>query len=219
MSIVVDLIVVAIILLNIFIGYKRGLTGSILKIASFIIAIILAAILYKPVASVVIENTQWDDNLKQSIVSMLNGQVQEDGKINEEDSNLSNELVNYINNSLEQAKNDAKEQIVPTVAENITVTIVNAGSAIAIFIVARIILLIVAFILKFITELPILKQIDKTGGIIYGILAGLIFVWVILAIVSFISPTIADTGLVEAISKSSICGFMYNNNLLLKMIF
>ena len=67
MGIIVDLIIIAIVLLFVFLGYKKGLTGSLIKVLSFIIAIVLAFVFYKPLANIVLENTQIDDNIKATI--------------------------------------------------------------------------------------------------------------------------------------------------------
>ena len=219
MSIIVDLVVIAILVINLLIGYKRGLTGSILKIASFVIAIILVAILYKPVGNLVMQTTNWDEDLQTSIEQMLEGEIKEDGTIEKEESNLPNAMVQYINEQIVKVADEAKGQIIPTVAKDITITIIYAASAVGIFIIARIALGIVTILMKWITELPIIKQVDKTGGIIYGILAGLVIVWIIFAIISFISPMVENTGLIEAISKSYIATIFYNNNLLLQILF
>ena len=61
MGIIVDLIIVAILILFILMGYKKGFTGSLIKLASFAIALVLAFVLYKPVANIVIEKTQIDE--------------------------------------------------------------------------------------------------------------------------------------------------------------
>ena len=55
MGIVVDLCVVAILALCVFIGYKKGLAGSVFKILSFFLAIIITLIIYKPVTINVIK--------------------------------------------------------------------------------------------------------------------------------------------------------------------
>lgn len=219
MTLVIDLVILAIIVLNVGIGFKRGLTGSLLKIASFFIALIIAFLFYKPVADLVIANTNWDDDLQASIEQMLNGEVGEDGKVSEEQSSLPKEMVEYINQNIDKVVQEAKNEVVPTVATQITSTIIQAGSAIVLFIIAKIILTIVSFLLKFITELPILKQVDKTGGIIYGLIAGLVFIWIVLAIISLLSPALENTGFIKAISESAIGGFLYNNNLLMTIIF
>ena len=219
MTLAIDLVILAIIVANVGIGFKRGLTGSLLKIASFFIALIIAFLSYKPVANLVIANTNWDDNLQASIEQMLIGEVGEDGKVSEEQSSLPKEMVEYINQNIDKVVQEAKNEVVPTVATQITSTIIQAGSAIALFIIAKIILTIVSFLLKFITELPILKQVDKTGGIIYGLIAGLIFIWIVLAIISLFTPALENTGFIKAISESFIGGFLYNHNVLMTIIF
>lgn len=219
MSIIIDLIIIGIIGLCIFLGYKRGLTGSILKIISFVLAIILTFIFYKPVASLVIENTDWDENIKQSIVGMLDKQVEENGKIEKDSTNLPDIIVNYINESLEGTVEKTKQEILEVAATNISITIINAGAAVAVFIIARLLLIVVRVFAKFITDLPLIKQVDKTGGIVYGLIEGLVIIWIIVSILSFISPLMEQTGLIEAINKSFLGGILYNNNLLLKIIF
>ena len=57
MSIIIDLIIVGILGLSIFFGYKKGLTKCVIKILSFVIALVVAFILFKPVSNFVIKNT------------------------------------------------------------------------------------------------------------------------------------------------------------------
>ena len=63
MALIIDLIIVAIILLFTFLGYKRGLIKVAIKLCTFFIAIIIAFILYKPIANVVIKNTEIDNKI------------------------------------------------------------------------------------------------------------------------------------------------------------
>lgn len=219
MSIIIDLIIIGIIGLCIFLGYKRGLTGSILKIISFILAIILTFIFYKPVASLIIDNTDWDENIKKSIIEMLDNEVEENGKIEEESTNLPNVIVNYINETLGETVEKTKQEILVVAASNIATTIINAGSAVLVFIIARLLLIIVRVFAKFITDIPLIKQVDKAGGIAYGVIQGLVIIWIIVSILSCVSPLMEQTGIIEAINKSFLGGILYNNNLLLKIIF
>ena len=68
MWIVFDLLVIGIIALCTFIGYKQGLVKAIIKILSFVIAIVIALILYKPVSNIIIKNTSIDDNIKNATI-------------------------------------------------------------------------------------------------------------------------------------------------------
>ena len=71
MSIVLDLIVILIIALFTFIGYKQGLIKTAIKITSFFIAIIIALILYKPVSALIIKNTTIDDKIESTIIEKI----------------------------------------------------------------------------------------------------------------------------------------------------
>ncbi len=214
---IIDLIIVGIIGICLFLGYKRGLTGSILKILSFVIALIIAFVLFKPVSNFIINNTLIDEKIEQSIIGIVEKDADEEGKIKQENTNLPQNMVEHINEAIENATEDAKRQVLEETARGIAISVINASVAVIVFIVARIMLIFIKAIANLITELPIIKQVDKTGGILYGLIEGLIITFVLLAIISFISPLIEDTGLLVNINESVIGNFMYNNNILLKI--
>lgn len=229
MGIIIDVIIIAILLVCVIMGYVKGLTGSLLKIVSFILAIAVAFILFKPVSSFIINNTDWDESLEQSIRQMVleedENNTQNNENTNQENSNEKNGsnmpsvIINYINDAVEKAGEDAKHTVVDATAREVAETIINGGVLVSLFIIARIVLIFIKGLAKLITELPIIKQFDKTGGIIYGLLQSLVIVYILLAIISFISPMIAETPVLQAIQESYIGSLLYNNNLLLKLIF
>ena len=212
MSIIVDIAILAIIVLCIIIGYVRGLTGSLIKILSFVLSLIIAFVLFIPVSNLIINNTEIDENLESSIRNMI---IQDEQN---EDENMPEAITDYIGQKIDQAADDAKEAIVDSTARDVALTIVKAGTWIALFIIARILLIFLRFITSLIAKLPVIKQFDKLGGIIYGLIEGLIIVYFLLALISFISPMLNGT-LANAIDESFVGSMMYNNNLLLKIIF
>lgn len=222
MSLIVDLIILAILVLCIALGYHKGLTGAILKIVSFVLALVIAFILFKPVSSFVIDKTNWDENLEQGIRNMIisdEGTTPVEEKEKDENQSMPTVMMEYINKTVENAGNEAKEAIADATARDMAVTIINAGVWIGLFIVARIVLIFVKGLANLITKLPVIKQCDKLGGIAYGVLQAFVIIYGILAIISFVSPTLNGTGITEGIQKSFIGSMMYNNNLLLKIIF
>ena len=238
MGIIIDVIIIAILAICIGLGFKRGLTGSLLKIVSFILALIIAFVLFKPVSNFIIDNTNWDETLEQSIrqifieETMQENNIQEQNK-NTENTQLSNEqiqenektqsmpdvMINYINEAVENVGTEAKNAIVESTARNVATTIINIGVLIALFLVSRIVLIFIKGLTQLITKLPVIKQFDKLGGIIYGLLEALVIIYVILTILSLISPLISTSGIIQAIESSFLGSIMYNNNLLLKLIF
>ena len=218
MSIIIDLVIIAIIALCVFLGYKKGLTQYIIKIFSFIISLVVAFVLFKPVSNFVIQNTKIDETIKEAVINVVKDDVEETGKV-KEDNNLPKAMVEYINNTIENAVNEAKENVIEVAAEGIASATINVGVAILLFIIVRIALIFISMLSKIITDLPIIKQFDKTGGIIYGLLKSFVIIFVIFALLSFVSPMIEQTGIIVAINKSFIGSILYNNNLLLKIIF
>lgn len=218
MAIIIDLIIVLILAISIIVGYYRGLTKSLIRILSFVIAIIVAAVFFKPVSNLVIEHTEIDDQIRSSIISLVQDEVKEDGEVKEE-SNLPKALVDYINQSIQNAVTETKEAIVISVADTLTETIINVGVAIILFVVTELVLVIVSLVSDLITKLPVIKQFDKTGGVIYGAIRALALIFVVLAVFSLISPLIEGTGIIAMINKSFIGGWLYNNNLILQLIF
>ncbi len=218
MSIIIDVVILAIIVLCIALGYYKGLTGSLLKIISFALSLIIAFVLFKPVSGFIINKTNWDENLEQGIRNVI---ISEDSKdaSDEKNGNMPTVMMDYINKTVEEAGNNAKEAIADATARDMALTIINAGVGIGLFIVARIALLFVKGLADLITKLPGIKQFDKLGGVIYGMLEAVVIIYLILAILSFVSPLVSGTGIIAAIQKSFIGSIMYNNNLLLKLIF
>lgn len=219
MGVIVDLIIIAIVLLFIIVGYKKGLTGSLIKLLSFAIAVVLALILYKPVANTIIQRTQIDENLENAIITTFKSQENNQIKQEKKQSNMPDTIVNNINTQIDEATAEAKNAIVENTAMKTTKTIINIGSGILIYIIVRFILFIISIFAKQITKLPIIKQMDKTGGIIYGILEGMVIVYILLSIISLLSVIWNDNIIIQAITKSTIGDMLYNNNIILKLLF
>lgn len=221
MGIIVDLIIVAVLILFIVIGYKKGLTGSLIKLASFAIALVLAFILYKPVANIVKDNTQIDETIESAIINTFSKEemTNKERESSESTDNLPETIVKNINNEIESATTEARNNIIAETAKDTTNTIMNVGSGLVIFIAVRFILFIISLFAHEITKLPIIKQIDKVGGIAYGLVEGMVIILIILGIISLTSVIWSDNIVVTAITKSTIGEILYNNNIILKMLF
>lgn len=219
MSIIIDLILIGIILLSTFLGYKKGLIGVAFKIVSFIIALIVTLILFKPISNYIITNTHIASNIENAIVEKLSSTQIEEGQIKKESTDLPNVVVDYINGGIQNTVNQAKDNIIKIVAKNLTETAINIVVMIGIFIITRLILLFAKAILEVVSEIPIVKQFNEVGGIIYGIIRAIILIYVILAIISLILPMLDKTAILNAINNSILTKILYNNNIILMIFF
>lgn len=220
MEIIIDSIIVGIIILSTYLGYKKGLIGVAFKILSFIIAIVITVILYRPATTYIINNTTIDETIENTIIQKFAGtQIDKGQTIKSEDINAPEIVVNYINNIVINTVNDSKDAIVKTVAKDLTINIINIIVILGLFIITRLLLIFAKVLFEAISEIPIIKQFNEIGGIIYGILRGVILILVILAIISVILPTIDKTEILKMINNSFIGGLLYNNNIILKILF
>ena len=205
MAIAVDLMVLSIVLLFVFLGYKRGLVKVAFKLCTFFIAIILAFMLYKPVAKIVIENT----NIDETIETKITDKILPEGKTETDEVDLSESLRTII------LKNS--ENTVQSIAKSCSNTLIETACLVLIFIITKIVLKFVTALADLIAKLPILKQFNKLGGTIYGIIEGLFIVFLGFAVISLIAPML-DVSVLEAINSSTLGSICYNNNILLKII-
>lgn len=216
MSVFIDLILLVIFVVCIFLGYKKGLVGLVLRLCSFILALVISLVLFKPVSNFVINHTNYDDNIKNYIIEIANQDSNVENTSNESTSTKGPEfIVNYINSSIEKATTEAKKDVIESVADTVSKNIINIGVLIILFIILRIILIFIKIVSDAITELPIIKQFNKSGGIIYGLLEALLIIYIVFAIIALF---IKNIPLEQAINNSYIGSMFYNNNLILILL-
>ena len=208
MGIITDVILFSIIVLNVFIGYKKGLIKVALNIFAFFIAIIATLILFKPISNLVINNTQIDDKIKEAII-ITASRNQEQKESNENNGFIQEYIENEIKSKAEEVKNSAIESI----AGAISIRVVEILTWIILFIVIRIALILLKFLSETISEIPIIKQFNEIGGIVYGIIKSAVIIIFILTIIFIISSIYGNGKINDAIEESYVTKFLYNNNI------
>ena len=94
MGIIIDGVIVLIILLSVFLGYKKGLVSLGIHLVAFIIALVVAFVLYRPIGSLIINTTEIDESLQGVIETKL------EEIVDVEDENITvNSLIGNIESS------------------------------------------------------------------------------------------------------------------------
>ena len=193
---ILDIGILFFVSLSTFIGYKLGLIKVAFGIVSFIIAILISLLLYRPISNAITNHTQIPEKIQTQIESRL--------------SSENKESTNFIDHYYTNAKNASAKII----AQNITSTIINIGSALIVFLLVRIILLFLRFSTDLIAKLPLIKQCNQVGGFLYGIIAGFLIIYLFFTIISMLAPLINLSTLLKVINSSIIGNIMYNNNII-----
>lgn len=213
MGIIFDIIVVAIIVINVYLCYKKGLVNLAVGLIAVVAAIILSVIFYKPVTNLVIENTDFDETIEKALVETFTSETQEGGQVRYVG------ILSYLEKELGNAVNDTKNEVIYDTAGAMAEKAINLIVFIAIFTIVRVVLFALTFVVDAITSLPILKQLDDVGGVLYGLIKSLLIIYVVLAIVSLIVGFTANATIADAISNSYVTKIFYDNNIILNMIF
>lgn len=193
MGIIIDIILIAILLLSAFSGYKKGLVKLGAKLFAGIIAIIVTIVIYKPVSGAIINNTQIDEKIQDAILQNTTNIINENS-----------ETPNIITNQV-------KNEILPNEAENIAKNAVYILTAIVLFIIVKIVLSIVISLMDFVANLPILKQFNEVGGIIYGILRGILIICICVLLMGVITKINPENTLNDKIQSSYLTKTIYEN--------
>lgn len=223
MAFIIDIIIIAVIALCTFLGYKKGLIKLAVGILGFFLAIIIALVLYTPISNFIINNTNVKDNIKNAISDTVKSYViKEESAEGEEKQRESKVMVTYIDGIVAKQKEmivTGEKELIDTVSDNVAVNIIRIGVALAVFIISKLILIFINVFADLIGKLPIIKQFNKAGGTIYGVIQGILIVYIVFAVISLIAPMLNNTDFLEQINNSLIGNMVYNNNIILKLLF
>lgn len=193
MGIIIDVILIAIVISSAFLGYKKGLVKLGTGLIAGIVAIIATIILYRPIAGIIINNTSIDEKIENAIMQNTTSFINENTQV-------PNEITNQI-----------KDEILEEQAKDISENAIYAVTSVVLFIVVKIVLSIIISLMDFIANLPILKQFDEVGGIIYGLIRGTLIVCVIVLLIGVFSKINPQNSLNENIQKSYLTKIVYKN--------
>ena len=197
MGILFDLGILLIIFISTIIGYKVGFIKVAFRLLSFILALVIALVLYKPISNLIIDHTSIPHKIETQISSRLSS---------EDKSSTDNIVSNYYNNVKNYSTN--------VMAHNISITIVNISSVLLVFIITRFLLFFLKFSTDLIAKLPLIKQFNHIGGFIYGLIAGFFIVYFIFTVITLLAPLIDLSKILNLINSSIIGNIMYNNNII-----
>lgn len=153
---IADLIIIIIMALCIFLGYTKGLIKVAVRVLGFVVALVVALILYTPISNYIISNTEFVPNIKNVIETKLYNN--EEGEIQTSESeNIIENMGKYIENYTEGVKQSTSSFI----AEEIAIAIVKIGTWIGIFAITKLLMLLLSLFGDAIAEIPVIKQFNK----------------------------------------------------------
>ena len=190
---ILDIIIVAIILLSVLLGCQKGFAKTAVNLLALIISIAVTAVLYNPIANFIINVTNIDETIESTIYDKtLNAPSEEE-----------NQLINI----------QSLDSTTLTVTE-ISTSVVKLGVFIILLIGTKILIRCISTLAEFISNLPIVKHFNKLGGGIYGLLRGLVIIYIALLIIQIATKANPTNTAYQQIEQTTLTKMMYENNVI-----
>lgn len=205
---ILDIILIALLVLAFFIGYKKGFVKSVWKITALILTIVLILILKTPAVKF-LSGT----NLAVTINTKISESLPQGGGVNiAQTLNLPKFLQGEVDSQITTAQG---LPISDTVNSSLTSLFITIIACVGLFIIIRLILAAVFMIITAVTELPLIKGVNKLVGGLLGAVNILFIVYLLLAVMSLFAS--ADNMLFEEINNTQLVKYLYNYNILLQL--
>jgi uncharacterized membrane protein required for colicin V production len=205
MNALLDIIIVIIASLTIYFAYRRGFIKTLLSASSFLIAILLTALLLSPVKSALMSSSLADD-VRSRVETEINNIISTNSINDVEELTGKDSKVSEFTNILEKiglnqedlnakfkewkAESGAnlKEKFIDYIADPVVDAIITLAAIVIIFFGSIILLKITAYVLDKVCKLPILKTANKLLGVIMGVVLALVRIYLFVILVKLLIP-------------------------------
>lgn len=206
-------------------GYRKGLFKTIFSIASIIIAILITIFVSPYIATQINSNVVINSKIREQVIGLIDN-CTEKMSDEEQDKFIENMPVpKYIkgylkkNNNLQVYQDRSLDSFSEYIVDELVRIIINLITFVVVYFVIRIGLLIVTIMGNIITKLPMIEQFDGMGGTLLGSVQGIIEIWVLFIIVTFLSQTELGMSAMQCIENNTILNILYNNNIIMRIMY
>ncbi len=200
-----DICVLIIVAFFIWSGYKAGLMKSFVKVASYIISLIISFFLYPVISDLLVKTPIYD-----KLVEIISQKYIVDNVSDSLGQGAFGIMSNYISSGIQNAAMG--------IAESMAVLIINILAFIIILILSKIIIRVVGNLLGLFTKLPVIKQFNRLGGAVLGGLIGVLVLYILSAVLILFSPLDPQSKALYEIENSTFASEIYENNVILDFL-
>lgn len=199
MSLVLNIILVAIMALTVFLGYRRGFVRTMIQLVGWVAALIVALTLSTPAATFAFDNF-FAKGLETQLTETFNGIAGEPSAMLEQmveklpapiASALENNphVLETLENLDESTANTAQSlasSVVDTVIRPLAVSLLQFLIFLVLFLLLLVVVRLLEKLVKPICKLPLIRQADGILGAVLGALKGAVFVLLLTALLQWL---------------------------------
>lgn len=209
MAYVLDIAVVIVFGLMVYFGHRDGFIKTLAGTISFVVALVLSSVLAGPVSELAynklveppvvtaLEESIGDDSLAAdsltAAIEKMPGFVK--SRLTAQGINDGAAVLQFVNNA--EKGETAVDSIMSKVIEPVTGPVLKVVCSLLLFFLFQVIISLILKLLNVLTKLPVLKQANKTLGIVAGVVQGALWAFLIATLLY----ALAATGLVPMVSN------------------
>lgn len=224
------LIVILCIAIFCYRGWSLGIIKSIFLICSTILALVITSICNPIVSNMLCSNEKLISTVSETVSQTMGIEKGDNTKIElktKKEQNKKIEQLPLSNNIKKQLMKNNTKKIYHNLLANtfeeyvcryIAVMIIRGLSFVLLYIVVRIGIFILAKMMDIISKLPVIKQMDKTAGLVLGGLQSILIIWIGCIVLMLFSGTAIGKEIYRCINGSVILTFIYDNNILMTLL-
>ena len=223
------LIVIAIMALSVFVGYKKGLVKIVASLLATVIIIVLVGMFTPSVSRWIRKSTPLESVILKEMVKMLTEEGEESSKEElpkEEQISMIEkaELPKFFkdmlleNNNKEVYKALGVENFMDYTGAYVAKVIADIIAFLVTFLIVSVVVRIAISALGIIDKLPLIGGVNRLAGSVVGVGIGIVIVWILFIVVTLLYDTDLGRMCFENIETNPILRTMYDNNLLMKYI-
>ncbi len=235
MQMFLDLVLLAVIVIFIVLGAKKGFIRALLDGFSTLIAGILAYSFTESVSQYAYDAFV-RNMVRNSLSNALNSSKNDFGSVSEKVETLIDKIpesainfsakfgfnVDAVADSIIKSRPGDKEVLIDTImtdiADKIMMPLVETITFIVLLVAFVLVLAVIIRLFdSLIKKIPVVKETDKIFGGLLGLLKGVVVLFVACTVLAFIAGSSQDEQFVEIVSSSKILEFVNNNNPLLNI--
>ncbi len=228
---IIDVVILALVVIFIAIGWKNGFLTKVIEMASSIFGLVASVLLARPFSTVLDGwfGDSMEANIRDYLMSrsdLFTAELTEPNlRAALEGLSLPTFMVDWIAESIDF------NAVTTSIIDSVTPLILSLALLVIAFLVLFFGSMIVFWLLKLlakgITSIPVIKQIDKVLGVLFGILKVALLIYLLLFILALVINIPAINNMIyEFLDKDiqlstdefRLSKYLYNNNLLKNII-
>lgn len=204
-------------------GYRKGLIKVVFSLASSLLALILVGLLSPFVGNFIQEHTSMRTFVQEKSSAMV-AEWNQNQDASTEAGRLAAidhyEIPDFLKSYLKSGHTaDAMKQgFNDFISGRIADMVISITAFIATYLVMLLILHVLAQVLDLMAKLPVLKSVNRIGGLAAGLLEGLLSVWIFFLLLTFLCTIEFGKLCMQMIAHSQILSWLFDKNPLMLLL-